>query len=378
MLNKDKKFRHKKNLIFATILLINIILSMRPIPSKSASVSLCDDPKSDLEQLIKNIAPDKIFVLADEHTFRHCFNFIKDVKGVSAERTCRINAGDDFKNIESLSSVWRFLSERGATRHSLLINLGGGMPCDLGGFAAATYKRGIPFINIPTTLLSMVDASVGGKTGINFNGFKNEIGAFRQAEMVLIYTPFLNTLDQHNLLSGYAEMIKHALIDKPEALDRLLKITLSDISSDKLSALVAESVLVKDRYVDSDPLEGGIRKALNLGHTVGHAFESLSMKKGRPVLHGFAVAWGMIVELRMAENKLGFPPSVRKKVEDYINNLYGFHPFGESDFEDLYALMLHDKKNIGERINFTLLDKVGEPVINVDCSKEEIKTALSL
>ncbi|MGQ1890310.1 3-dehydroquinate synthase [Thermophagus sp. OGC60D27] len=349
---------------------------MQPLPAKSASVALCEDPVTDLDLLIQKISPDKVFTLTDQHTRHHCFDFIKKVDRVSEEQIITIKAGDDFKNTEALSSVWQFLSERGATRHSLLINLGGGMPCDLGGFAAATYKRGISFINMPTTLLSMVDASVGGKTGINFNGFKNEIGAFRQAEMVLMYAPFLNTLDRDNLLSGYAEMIKHALIDKLETLEKLLGLGLSDITSEKLSPLIAESVLVKDHYVESDPLERGMRKALNLGHTIGHAFESLSMKKKKPVLHGFAVAWGMVAELRIAGKKLGFPSNVCKKVSDYITNMYGDHQFVTSDFEDLYALMRHDKKNKGERINFTLLEEVGKPVIDVDCSKEEIEEAI--
>ncbi|WP_010423654.1 3-dehydroquinate synthase [Anaerophaga thermohalophila] len=351
---------------------------MQPLPAKSASVSLCDDPVTDLELLIKKISPDKVFVLTDEQTYRYCLPLIKDVPSITDDRTMTIRSGDDFKNIEALSSVWRFLSDKGASRHSLLINLGGGMPCDLGGFAAATYKRGIPFVNLPTTLLAMVDASVGGKTGINFNGFKNEIGVFRLAEMVLIHIQFLETLDRENLLSGYAEMLKHALIDKSETLEKLMIMGPSDITAKGLSGLVAESVLVKDRYVENDPRESGIRKALNLGHTIGHAFESLSMKKGKPVLHGYAVAWGIVAELQLAGEKLKFPSAVREKVERYITDMYGHHNFNESDFDDLYALMKHDKKNKGERINFTLLAGVGKPVIDVDCSRDEIFRAIGV
>jgi 3-dehydroquinate synthase len=346
---------------------------MQPLPAKSAPVAISNDPVADLKELIKKISPDKIFLLSDEHTNRYCLPLVQGVPGFSDDRIETIAAGDDNKHLGTLTSVWQFLSGGGATRHSLLINLGGGMPCDLGGFAAASYKRGIPFINLPTTLLSMVDASVGGKTGINFNGFKNEIGAFRLAEMVLIHTPFLKTLDRENLLSGYAEMLKHALIDKSGTLDKLLDIDPGEISAELLAELVAESVLIKDHYVESDPLEGGIRKALNLGHTIGHAYESLAMKKGRPALHGYAVAWGIIPELRLSVRKQGFPADVLEKVEKFIVNMYGGHGFDKADFEELYALMQHDKKNRGNRINFTLLSDVGNPVIDVDCNKEEIK-----
>lgn len=349
---------------------------MQPLAAKSAPVSLCNDPVGDLNELIDSISPDKVFLLTDEHTHQHCLPLIKGVEGLSEQQTITIAAGDNHKNTDTLSSVWQMLSAGGASRHSLLINLGGGMPCDLGGFAAATYKRGIPFINLPTTLLSMVDASVGGKTGINFNGFKNEIGAFRIADMVLIHTPFLKTLDRKNLLSGYAEMIKHALIDTPETLNKLLAIDPSAISVDLLSNLVADSVLVKDRYVEADPLEKGIRKALNLGHTIGHAFESLAMKKNRPALHGYAVAWGIIPEIKLAALKKGFPAETAVKTENYITELFGHHGFTPDDFDDLFALMQHDKKNRGDRINFTLLSQIGTPEIDIHCSKEEIKSAV--
>lgn len=349
---------------------------MQPLPAKSAPVSICTNPVADLNELINNISPDKVFLLTDEHTRQHCLPLLKGVKGLSEKKTITIRAGDNHKNTEALASVWQMLSAEGASRHSLLINLGGGMPCDLGGFAAATYKRGIPFINLPTTLLSMVDASVGGKTGINFNGFKNEIGAFRIADMVLIHTPFLKTLDQANLLSGYAEMLKHALIDSPETLNKLLSIDPSSISVELLADLVADSVLVKDRYVETDPLEKGIRKALNLGHTIGHAFESLAMKKNKPALHGYAVAWGLIPEIKLAVIKEGFPEEKATKTEKYITDLYGNHGFSPDDFNELFALMQHDKKNRGDRINFTLLSEVGNPVIDINCTKQEIEAAI--
>ena len=349
---------------------------MESISARSAPVAISTDPASDLEQLISRLSPDKVFVLTDKNTEHFCLAMIAGFSGVTEDRTLTIEAGDDHKNLDALSAVWQFLSDGGATRHSLLINLGGGMVCDLGGFAAATYKRGISFVNLPTTLLSMVDASVGGKTGINFNGFKNEIGSFCIADMVLLHTPFLNTLDRENLLSGYAEMIKHALIDKPETLERLLDIDPGQISAEYLATLVADSVLVKDRYVAEDPRESGMRKALNLGHTIGHAFESLAMKKGRQVLHGYAVAWGLAAELDLAVQKQGFPRDLSDRVKAYIRALYGEHGFTSDDFESLYDMMKHDKKNRGDRINFTLLSKVGKPEIDVDCSREEIEGAV--
>lgn len=349
---------------------------MQPLPSKSAPVSICADPVADLNELIEKISPDKVFLLTDEHTQRLCRPLLEGVKGITKEQSITIAAGDHHKDTEALASVWQLLSDQGASRHSLLINLGGGMPCDLGGFAAATYKRGIPFINLPTTLLAMVDASVGGKTGINFNGFKNEIGAFRIADMVLIHTPFLKTLDRENLLSGYAEMIKHALIDRPQTLEKLLGIDPAAISVNLLADLVADSVMVKDRYVEADPLEQGIRKALNLGHTIGHAFESLAMKKGRPVLHGYAVAWGIIPEIRLAVSKMKLPKLLADKTSKYISDLYENHGFSITDFDELFSLMQHDKKNRGDRINFTLLTQVGEPAIDINCTKDEIKAAI--
>ncbi len=349
---------------------------MESLPTRSAKVALSTLPVNDLQQLIDELSPDKVFVLTDENTHRLCLPVISGLKALNEERVLMIPAGDDNKGVDSLSRVWAFLSDGGAGRHSLLINLGGGMPCDLGGFAAASYKRGISFINLPTTLLSMVDASVGGKTGINFNGYKNEIGVFQLAREVLIHTSFMKTLDQENLLSGYAEMLKHALIDNIDTLNNLLALDVVDLNSDRLGALVANSVLIKDRYVFTDPREKGIRKALNLGHTIGHAFESLAMKRQKPILHGYAVAYGLIPELFLAVKKCGFPQALFQQVVSYIHRIYGAYEYSHSDFDELYDLMCHDKKNRGQRINFTLLSEVGQPEIDVDCSREEILESL--
>jgi 3-dehydroquinate synthase len=265
----------------------------------------------------------------------------------------------------------------GATRHSLMVNLGGGMVTDLGGFAASTFKRGIPYINIPTTLLSMVDASVGGKTGINFGGLKNEIGVFNNARSVILDTIFLRTMDHENICSGYAEMLKHGLINNEEMWAELMNFSLelSDESLETLGRMVAESVAVKERIVTEDPTEHGIRKALNLGHTAGHAFESLALER-KPVLHGYAVAWGMIVELYLCCVKTGFPQDKMRQTVAFIKENYGRMAITCDDYPHLIELMHHDKKNEGNSINFTLLGGFGDIRINQTATEEEIMEAL--
>jgi 3-dehydroquinate synthase len=258
----------------------------------------------------------------------------------------------------------------GATRHSLMINLGGGMVTDLGGFAASTFKRGIHYINIPTTLLSMVDASVGGKTGINIGGLKNEIGVFNNADSVILDTTFLKTLDQPNLLSGYAEMLKHALISNEKMWAEHLRFDLTH-----LAQMVADSVAVKQHIVTEDPTERGLRKALNLGHTAGHAFESLALER-HPILHGYAVAYGLIVELYLSCVKTGFPTDKMHQTVQFIKEQYGKMTITCNDYPRLLQFMHHDKKNEGSAINFTLLAGIGELRINQTATEEEIMEAL--
>ncbi|GHT05462.1 hypothetical protein FACS189423_09650 [Bacteroidia bacterium] len=256
---------------------------------------------------------------------------------------------------------------------------------DLGGFAAATFKRGIRFINIPTTLLGAVDAAVGGKTGINFTGLKNEIGAFAPALAVLIDSNFLQTLDLTNLLSGYAEMLKHALlcgrdaingVSTRDSLNELLRFDLERIDYRKLNDLLFESVLVKERIVTEDPTEQGIRKALNLGHTFGHAFESLSYELKRPVPHGYAVAWGLVCELFLSVVKFGFTIDELRKVSQFVKENYGVFAFDCTHYQRIYEWMQHDKKNESASINFTLLKAVGEIEINQTANQEEIDETL--
>ena len=246
------------------------------------------------------------------------------------------------------------------------------MVTDLGGFAAATFKRGISYINIPTTLLAMVDASVGGKTGINFNGLKNEIGAFAPARSVLLNTEFLRSLDDKNFFSGYAEMLKHGLISTQQHLTELLALDTELIDYQQLQQLVAQSVAVKENIVAQDPHEHGIRKALNLGHTIGHAFESQALAEGRPVLHGYAVAWGLVCELYLSYIKTGFPKEIMWQVVQFIKSNYGGFAFNCKQYHELYDLMKHDKKNKGGVINFTLLNGVGDICLNQTADKDTI------
>ena len=254
-------------------------------------VILCENLKTSLEKAIGQCPHDRLFLITDQHTHQLCMPLLNETSLIDQGMEITIGAEDIHKNIETLTYVWQQLSENEASRHSLIINVGGGMVTDLGGFAAATFKRGMSYINIPTTLLAMVDASVGGKTGINFNGLKNEVGVFAPANSVLIETNFLRSLNRENILSGYAEMLKHGLISNRAHWIELLTFDLFDINYSQMTKLVGQSVQIKEDIVEQDPFEHGIRKALNLGHTVGHAFESLALAQGNPVLHGYAVAW---------------------------------------------------------------------------------------
>jgi 3-dehydroquinate synthase len=254
--------------------------------------------------------------------------------------------------------------------------VGGGMLTDLCGFAASTFKRGIDFINIPTTLLSQVDASVGGKTGFNFNGLKNEIGTFSEPRMVLIHTPFLTTIDNPNFLSGYAEMVKHGLIFNAPHFNELLEFDVRYPDFGILPTIIQHSVEVKKHFVTQDPTEKNIRKALNFGHTAGHAIESLAMEQNRPVLHGYAVAWGMVVELYLSFVKRGFSDYELNRISTWLKDLYGTFNISEADFDRLYQLMQHDKKNEANRINFTLIPEIGKFEIDCYCQKEEIFASL--
>ncbi len=331
---------------------------------------------TEIAAAISECEHDRLFVLVDENTAVHSWPLIRDSFSLRNAQLITIGASDSHKDLSSLTHVWQTLQQGGATRHSCLINLGGGMVTDLGGFAASTFKRGIDFINIPTTLLAMVDASVGGKTGINFGGLKNEIGVFNEAKFVILDTKFLHTLDTQNLLSGYAEMLKHGLISTEKHWAELLRFDISTPDFTLLQQLLQQSVRVKEHIVEKDPHEKGLRKALNLGHTVGHAFESFSLKSASPLLHGYAVAYGLVAELYLSAVKTGFPTEKLHQTVTYIREHYGRFDLSCNDYDALIELMRHDKKNTFGHINFTLLGDIGDIRINQTATEEEIREAL--
>lgn len=367
-------------------------------------IIISNDIKHDLATAVAESEHDRVFVLTDDTTHECCLPKVAALLAQYDAVPITIPHGDQHKTLGALGDVWTALQHGGATRHSLLINLGGGMVTDLGGFAAATFKRGINFINIPTTLLAMVDAAVGGKTGVNFGGLKNEVGAFADARFVIINTCFLDTLDAENLCSGYAEMLKHALISDERMWAEHVNFDLSQPDLAELQRMVAESIAVKERIVTEDPHEHGIRKALNFGHTIGHALEEFALQqatpsggaivstaptnqtsggtaisnapKNRPLLHGYAVAFGLIGELYMSARKAGFPTERLHQTARFIRENYAQTEFTCNDYPTLLNLMRHDKKNTSGVINFTLLHNIGDIRINQTATDEEIREAL--
>ena len=383
-------------------------------------VIISQDIEHDLAQAIAETEHDRVFVLTDDITQECCLPKVAVLFAKHNATIITIRHDDTNKTLATLTDVWTALQRGGATRHSLLVNLGGGMVTDLGGFAAATFKRGINFINIPTTLLAMVDAAVGGKTGINFGGLKNEVGAFANARYVIVNTCFLDTLDTANLCSGYAEMLKHSLISNTQMWAEHVNFDILQPDLAELQRMVAASIAVKEHIVADDPHEHGIRKALNFGHTIGHALEEFSMQqpggavvsarllplarartaptkqeapKGGAVvstaptkptnqtppgtlLHGYAVAFGLIGELYISARKARFPTARLHQTARFIRENYGAVAFTCDDYPTLLNLMRHDKKNTSDTINFTLLHDIGDIRINQTATDEEIREAL--
>ena len=287
--------------------------------------------------------------------------------------------GDENKTLATVTRVWDEMERMGVTRHSLVIDLGGGMVTDLGGFAAATFKRGVRFINVPTTMLGAVDAAVGGKTGINYHELKNEIGAFAPASDVIISTRFFDTLPIEEMKSGFAEVIKHAMLSDRDEFLRLLDHDFTiPINHDDLLERLRRSVQVKVDIVASDPNEQGERKALNLGHTVGHAFESLAMKRGKPVPHGYAVAWGLVTEAVLSHIKLKFPSEDVHRLGHFVRDNYRDFPFTCDDYDELLDLMRHDKKSRGGEITCTLLTTIGDYRIDQTVTPDDVTAALDI
>jgi len=340
-----------------------------------SNVVVTNDVNRELSFICLQLSYDKVFVLMDTNTKEYCYSVIASNDYLKDAEYIVIPAGEENKNLDTVAFIWKQLNMKGAKRNSLFINLGGGMVSDIGGFAASCFKRGMRFINIPTTLLSQVDASAGGKTGFNYMGYKNEIGVFSMPEKVIVCPEFLKTLSKKDFISGFAEMLKHALIWDEKYLQNLMAFDLENLDYEKIANLVGESVDIKQHIVEKDPEERNIRKALNFGHTIGHAFESYALAEKLDLFHGEAVALGIIGELFLSCQILNFPVDKYKKIRSYISKVYPL--FEINGIEDkLFELMLHDKKNISEGVNFTLLKDVGDFVIDNYCNKEKIIEAL--
>jgi 3-dehydroquinate synthase len=349
---------------------------MNNYPQYHASIIVTKEVENELGKILSRYPKDKLFLVTESNCDILCRSLISQTPGFEYLKKVVIPAGEENKKLSSVEKIWLFLSENGADRKSLVVNLGGGMLTDLGSFAASTIKRGMDFVNIPTTLLAQVDASVGGKTGFNFNGLKNEIGVINQPLMVLIDTRFLQTIDFPNFNSGYAEMIKHGMINSQEHLDEVGHFDLTNPDLEILRGIIARSVAIKDSFVFQDPNERNIRKALNFGHTIGHAFESFALYSDHPILHGYAVAYGMIAELYLSHKVCNLPLEKVNELSNWLIGIYGNYFIDENQYEALYQLMTHDKKNEGARVNFTLIPTPGEVAINQNCDKNLIFEAL--
>lgn len=315
------------------------------------------------------------FILVDENTGNHCLPvLLREMPRLHDASVIEIFAGESFKNIESVQQVWEQLTEQRADRKSVLINLGGGMVCDLGGFAAATYKRGIDFIHVPTTLLSQTDAAYGGKQGIDFHHYKNQVGVFKEPAATFVKTGFLATLPAEQLINGFAEVVKHGLLAGGKFWKRVQSI--DELSTVKWEKIVADSSQIKLSVVEKDPFEKGFRKILNFGHTIGHSIETNLLNRGEDALHGFCIAAGMTAELFLSVSCCGLS---EKKMLAAVALLHRHFPPVKMDpaFDDvLLELMKQDKKNRGGQVQFALLKDIGEPVINVGADEKLIRQSL--
>lgn len=335
---------------------------------------------NELGKFIDKNSYDQVIVLTDKNTKAFCLPLLmSECPFLEHCATYVIEPEDEHKTPEALIEIWRFLSRQEASRSSLLILLGGGVVTDLGGMAAATFHRGMDFVNIPTTLLGMVDASTGGKTAVNLDGVKNQVGVFKEPKAVILDSRFLDTLPDRELKSGYAEIIKHALLtDRETFLHFTREDAMEDFFKDHelMNEAIRASILKKTEIVDMDPLEKGPRKALNLGHTIGHALESFSLRIGEEVPHGYAVAWGLVAELYLSMAKLMFPKDLLRRASYFIKDHYEGLDLGCQDYDMLYDLMKKDKKNHHARINFTLLRDAGSFQIDQQVSKEDVFESL--
>lgn len=334
-------------------------------------ITILNDNFSQLNEFLHERSFSKIFILVDENTHEYCLPvLLGNMETDLGFEILEIEAGEEMKNIQTANQLWEILTEMKADRKALVINLGGGVITDMGGFVASTYKRGIQFINIPTTLLSMCDASIGGKTGIDLMHYKNMVGTFAFPEQIFIFPKFLETLPFKELRSGFAEMLKHGLIADKNHWDQLIQIRKLEV--DTVIPHIQTSMHIKQNVVDQDFHEQNIRKTLNFGHTIGHAVESLCLQQENPILHGEAVAMGMIAEAHLAflENLISEEDS-----KLIIENIQRYYPYLDiSDFkdEDITALLLNDKKNTDSKINFSLLSGIGSCTYDHQCSQKNI------
>ena len=339
-------------------------------------ISTLDHDFTQLNQFLSELKPSKILILCDENTHEYCLPILlPNLETDIPFEIIEIEAGEELKTIDTAIQLWEIFSEFEADRKTLLINLGGGVITDLGGFVASTYKRGIKFINIPTTLLGMCDASIGGKTGIDHQYLKNIVGTFALPEEIFVYPDFLKTLPFEELRSGFAEMLKHGLITDKKHWNDLIEI--DELRAESVSPHIQQSMKIKQEVVEKDFKEQNIRKTLNFGHTIGHAVESLFLSKGRIIPHGECVALGMICETHLSflENLISEETS-----QQIINNIRKFYPYLNIEAfsnEEIIALMQNDKKNSEGKINFALLKDIGNSVFDYKSNLENINICLN-
>ncbi len=328
-----------------------------------------NDGFTSLNQFLAEKKYSKVFFLVDESSEKYCLPLLIEKLEITDYDLIEVTSGEENKNIDFCIGIWRMLIDFGADRNSLLVNVGGGVITDMGGFAASTFKRGIDFVQIPTTLLSQVDASVGGKTGIDMDHLKNIIGTFAQPKAVFIDTNFLKTLPQRQLISGFAEMLKHGLIA-----DHDYFYLLKEASPETVDAeLIHRSIAIKNNVVLQDPEEKGLRKILNFGHTVGHAVESFSLQNGKnPLSHGEAIAVGMICEAYLSTQKTGLSENELAEIVQTFQKFYEKHTIKEASLPALIELMKSDKKNTSGQINCSLLTQIGQCAIDSFCTEEEL------
>ncbi|MEQ8474530.1 MAG: 3-dehydroquinate synthase [Marinoscillum sp.] len=315
-------------------------------------ITFTEEPASSLDDLLKQFKPDKVAYLVDENTKEHCLPLFQLEEGASI---IEIKSGELHKNLVTCQQIWSELTELGFSRKSLLVNIGGGVIGDMGGFVASTYKRGIRFINFPTTLLASVDANIGGKLGIDFNGFKNHIGVFQDPDAVVICDRFLKTLSLRELRSGFAEVIKHGLIYDQNYFQKIKSQHFPDI---EWLDVIKKSVEIKGQVVEQDPREAGLRKILNFGHTLGHGIETWYLNSGKSLLHGEAISIGMITEGYLSFKSGKVSEEDLNGLTGYIVSLYG--TFDLPPLEEIVPLMMQDKKNTGNEISFSLLESLGK------------------